>query len=280
MKKKILNAVSIILLVLYIALQGKAQSSLHVSVTGSGKQQAILIPGFTCSGDVWKTTVAELSKTYTCHVITFAGFAGEPAQNDPQLKNWVSDIAAYIKEKKLDKPVIVGHSIGGGLAMWLAADYPQLVSKIVVVDALPCLAAAQNPAFIAKQNPDCSLFVSRYVSMNDSTLYQMQKMTMPMLCADTAMQPTLINWSMQSDRKTMGQIYCEFLNTDLRDTVSRIECPALVLLESSFKMNDVMMQQQFSKLKNKQIVYATKGLHFIMYDDKDWYLGQIKGYLL
>src|SRR4051812_5514142 len=210
MKKKILITLAIVFFFIQYAGFSRGPASFQVKITGSGKQAVIFIPGFGCSGDVWAATVNELSKQYTCYVINFAGFAGVPAQNDPHLATWVADIASFIQEKQLNRPVVVGHSIGGGLAMWLAADYPQLVSKIVVIDALPCLGAAQNPAFTAQQHPACSLFVNRYTGMSDSVFYKMQKQTMPMLCADTAMQPTIIQWSMESDRKTLGQIYCEF----------------------------------------------------------------------
>jgi pimeloyl-ACP methyl ester carboxylesterase len=39
-------------------------------------------------------------------------------------------IATYIKNNKIEKPVIIGHSMGGGLAMAIAADYPELVVKL------------------------------------------------------------------------------------------------------------------------------------------------------
>ena len=230
-----------------ITLQGltaysQSASSLHVSMTGKGKQNILLIPGFTCSGKVWDATVQQLSARYTCHVITFAGFAGEPPVGDPQLKQWVADIAAYIKDHHLGKPIVIGHSIGGGMAMMLAASYPDLLAKIVVVDALPCLGAVQNPSFKADVHADCSRFVSMYTSMSDSNLLAMQRRTIPALCADTAMQPQIVKWSLESDRKTMGQIYCEFLNTDLRDTIAHIQCPALILLEAPFKMYETTMQ--------------------------------------
>jgi hypothetical protein len=78
----------------------------------------------------------------------------------------------------------------------------------------------------------------------------------------------------------MGRIYCEFLNTDLRDTIAAIQCPSLIMLEAPFRAYDAAMQAQFAKLAGRQIVYAGKGLHFIMYDDQDWYSGQLKAFLL
>lgn len=278
---RILPLLICILAMLSFTITARSQSAspLHVAVAGKAKPSVILIPGFTCPGKVWDETVAQLSARYTCHVITFAGFAGQPAQTDPHLGQWVAAIAAYIKTNRLERPVIIGHSIGGGMAMMLAAGYPDLVSKIVVVDALPCLSALQHPGFKADPAPDCSRFVNQYLAMSDSMLLLQQQRTIPFLCADTAMQPEIVDWSVKSDRKTMGQIYCEFTNTDLRDTLAAIQCPALILLEAPFRMYDESMQQQYARLRNKQLVYAQKGLHFIMYDDRDWYLQQIKSYL-
>lgn len=268
----------ILLLALLAAMKTFSQEkpSFHIVITGNAPKSALLIPGFGCSGKVWDETVAQLSKDYTCYVVTFAGFAGQQAQDSPHLKTWVNDLAAYIIKNKLSHPVVIGHSIGGGMALWLAAAHPELVSKLVIVDALPCLAAVQSPGYKVQANPDCSSMVTRYTSMSDTLFRQIQEKTMPALCADTNMQKTLVAWSMIGDRKTMGQIYCEFINTDLRDTLARISCPVLVLLEPSFKRMDTVMQQQYAGLKNKQILYANKGLHFIMNDDKEWYLQQLR----
>jgi len=46
-------------------------------------------------------------------------------------------LADYIRKNKLEKPVIVGHSLGGFLALALAAKYPNLPGKLVIVDAYP-----------------------------------------------------------------------------------------------------------------------------------------------
>ena len=42
--------------------------------SGTGKQTVIFIPGFACSGDVWAETVSVLKDSYTCYVLTMAGF--------------------------------------------------------------------------------------------------------------------------------------------------------------------------------------------------------------
>ena len=271
----------VLLIILFLGGYAKAENtpSFNIVKKGNGKQAVILIPGYACPGRVWNETVKKLSSGNTFYVVTFAGFAGQKAQADPSLKQWENDLAAYIRENKIEKPVIVGHSLGGVMAYMLAADYPDLVSKIVIVDGLPCLSAMYNPDFKAKENPDCSIFVNMFGKMDDKQFEAQQKKSIPMLIADTTMVDTIVNWSAISDRKTEALIYCQFSNTDMRDKLAGIKCPALVLLEAPFKDYDGAVQKQFSQLKTGTLKYANKGLHFIMFDDKDWYLEQVNTFL-
>lgn len=250
-----------------------------IKVSGHGDKNIIFIPGLSSSGDVWNETVARYDKDYTCYVLTFHGFAGVKPDDTASFKGWEEGVARFIREKKILNPVIVGHSIGGGMALLLAADYPQLISKIAVVDALPCLSAIQNPNFVSNPHPDCTPFINRFMGFTDEQFYQMQKQTMPSMMADTVHLKEVLQWSVTSDRKTLAEIYCQFLNLDLRDTISKIQCPSLILLESSFKALQPAVSLQYGKLKNAQLEYADKGLHFIMYDDAVWYFKQLDQFL-
>ena len=44
-------------------------------------------------------------------------------------------IAKFIKEERIEKPILMGHSMGGGLTLAIAAEFPELTGKIVIVDA-------------------------------------------------------------------------------------------------------------------------------------------------
>ncbi len=251
----------------------------EVKKTGKGSQSLIFIPGFASSGEVWNETTAKFEKNFTCYTLTMAGFAGVKPEADASFADWEKGIAAYIKDNRIEKPVIIGHSMGGGLALAIAADYPELVGKIVIVDTLPCLAAISDPNFKSKENNDCSATINRLTSMTDDQFRQMQTQTMPRLLADTSMQETVIGWSMKSDRKIFAKMYCDFSNTDLREKIKNIQSPSLILLESFFINMKPMIEEQYKNLKNTNMQYASKGLHFIMYDDKEWYFSQLTHFL-
>ena len=109
-----------------------------VQVRGTGPD-VILIPGLTAGRDVWETT-ARAIPGYRYHLIQVAGFAGEPARGNARgavVAPLAEEIARYIVDRRLTRPAIVGHSMGGTVAMTIGARRPELVGKIMVVDMLP-----------------------------------------------------------------------------------------------------------------------------------------------
>ena len=280
MKKYIFVVTTLLFSALYLNVFGQTKSyPFEVIKTGKGKQAIIFLPGFASSGDVWNETKSNFEKDFTCYSFTMAGFAGVKPQPNPSFTNWEIEIVNYIKANKIEKPIIVGHSMGGGLALAIASDYPELISRIVVVDALPCLAALRDPSFKSQVNNDCTLMVNQMTAMSEDEFHQMQKRNMAMLLADASKHDEAISWSMKSDRNTFSQMYCDFSNTDLREKIATIKCPSLILLEFGFSNYKEPIEAQYKNLKTATFQYSNKGLHFIMYDDATWYLAQLNNFI-
>lgn len=189
MKTRLLISVTFSLL---IAVQIQAQSSYKVSVTGKGKP-VLLFPGFGCTAGVWAETVSRLSKTYECHTFTFAGFGQVPAIDTPWLSTIKDDIITYVKTKKLNKPVLLGHSLGGTLSLWLASLEKDMFKKVIAVDALPGSAALMIPGYdgtkLEYNNPQSKMMLQ----MTDSAFAAMNKQSVAYMCLNKDKQPTLVN---------------------------------------------------------------------------------------
>jgi pimeloyl-ACP methyl ester carboxylesterase len=115
-----------------------APTRFSVVVQGTGPD-VILIPGLTGSRDVWKGSVAAVPG-YRYHLVQVAGFANTPARGNAQgnvVAPLAEEVARYISSRGLRRPAIVGHSMGGTVAMLVASRHPSLPGKVMVVDMLP-----------------------------------------------------------------------------------------------------------------------------------------------
>ncbi|GAB3852986.1 alpha/beta hydrolase [Hymenobacter terrigena] len=264
-----------------------AHPTFTVRVVGKGKPM-LLIPGLNCTGAVWDETVAHYQSQYQCHVISLAGFGGTApaAVTDPLLPAVRDQLLAYIKTQKLNKPTVVGHSLGGFMALALSAAQPNAIGPLVIVDSLPYMAAIQNPAAT----------VETVRPMADKMRQQMKQGHMPAaaqrqmmagMVTDTARQTQIARWGMASDPATTAQAMYDMYTIDLRNDISRIQQPVLVLgawaayaqYGSTKESTRAIFAQQYAKLPQTRIEMSEAGRHFLMYDDTAWFLAQADAFL-
>lgn len=111
---------------------------LTVTPRGAGPD-VILIHGVNSSRNVWNATLPALAG-HRAHLVQIAGFAGVAAGGNakgPVVASLAAEIARYIAETGLRKPTVIGHSMGGTIALMLAARWPGRVGRLMVVDMLP-----------------------------------------------------------------------------------------------------------------------------------------------
>ncbi|MFI5134977.1 MAG: alpha/beta fold hydrolase [Chitinophagales bacterium] len=249
----------------------------------------ILIPGMGCSGDVWKSTVIHFENQYECHVLTLAGFAGvPPVESDWFLDQVKNDLIEYIKENHLQKPVIVGHALGGFLALWIASTEPDLIGKIVVVDALPFLPAA----FYANATPQTTApfansLRKKLLLQTDEQFKANQKANFRMWITDTTTADAAASeWGMKSDKATVAQATCEMQSIDLRDEIAKVNSSVLVFAtwiayqpaETHEGIKETF-DAQYAQLKNYHLVVSDNARDFVMLDDPKGFLDEMDAFL-
>lgn len=126
----------------------KAQPAFKVEVVGKGPA-LYFIPGYSCSGEVWKETVARFKDRYQCHVFTLAGYAGVAPIDTPVLKTVHDQLIGYTRKNGIHKPMLVGHSLGAFMSVWISSSEPSLFGKIVCVDGLPFISAMADSSITA-----------------------------------------------------------------------------------------------------------------------------------
>ncbi|WP_181304723.1 alpha/beta fold hydrolase [Rufibacter sp. XAAS-G3-1] len=285
MKAKI-TSILVFFLCLAIQVQAKAPS---FKVMKSGKGPAmILIPGLNSAGEVWDETVAHYQKNYTCYVLTLPGFAGQPAVKTEHFLNSVRDeIIAYVQENKLKKPVLVGHSLGGYMVLALNVKAPELFGKTVVVDGLPFIGAAQNPAATLESIKPMADQIKKQMATPNPVAQKQQEANMGSMAKDSVHIKKIIDWGRTSDYATTGQAIYEMYTSDLRKEIVAIKSPVLVLgawygykdYGVTKEMTTNTFQMQFANLPTAEIKVADTAKHFIMYDEPAWMLAQMDAFL-
>ena len=261
-----------------VASSAHAATPFEVRVTGSGPD-VLLIPGLASSGAVWDDTVKQLCANHRCHVFTLAGFAGVPAQSGPLLDDVDAALAAYIEQQHLKAPVVVGHSLGGFVALRLAIAHPADVGKLVIVDTLPALGAVRMDSATPQQLHDFAPQMRAQLMAQDPAAYaagQAQQIaTLVTAPADVARVQA---WGKASDRVAVINAMTDMIGLDLRPQLSAVHAPTLVMGSwiaykdvSTMEATRATYERQYKSLAGVQIAMSPAGRHFIMLDDPVWF---------
>ena len=281
-------AIGLILSLLLASKLSQAQTYFTAEVKGKGKPM-ILIHGFYCSGDVWKEVVERYQNNYECHILTLAGFGGNaPNLNEHFLESVKDDIIGYAKAKHLDKPILMGHSMGGYLSFWAAASAPGVFEKVIAVDGVPFFPALQMPGATSETSkPMAQNMKNLFSNQTPEQTLASQKMYLPMMITDPDKVNRVAEIAAKADGKTQGQVMYEMYTIDLRNTLAPIDCPVLVLgtwiayksygvtRESALKG----FEDQMKDIKNCKVEMSDTAKHFIFYDEPQWFHEKVDAFI-
>jgi non-heme chloroperoxidase len=114
-------------------------TSLHYRVLGDGPRDVVLVHGWMVSGAVWDAMLEKLDMTGLRLIVPDhrgTGASGRPASNYT-LEQYAKDVLAVADHVGAKRFALVGHSMGGQIAKWVAAEAPSRVSGLVLLNSVP-----------------------------------------------------------------------------------------------------------------------------------------------
>jgi pimeloyl-ACP methyl ester carboxylesterase len=273
--------------------KAEIRNGLQVEVRGEGRP-VLFIPGLNSAASTWDATCEALrADGVQCHLIQLPGFAGLPALPDQEEADFMpvmrDRVLAYIDSAKLDRPAIIGHSLGGALSLMLAIEAPDKVGKLVVVDSLPYFPAATNPAATVEAvKPMADGMLAGMRAQTDEGFFQQAKAAASMGMSRDADKVALIQeWGQASDRHATSQAMYELFTTDLRSELSKVKADTKVLgawaayapMGSTMESTRGIFAAQYAELPGVEIAMAPNAFHFIMFDDAEWLLAEVREHL-
>jgi pimeloyl-ACP methyl ester carboxylesterase len=109
---------------------------LHATVSGQG-ESLLILHGFLGQSDNWKTIVNQLDKSFEVHAIDLRNHGRSFHADDFSYAVMVEDLINYFNHFQLKEAIVLGHSMGGKVAMQLACEHTHLVKKLIVADIGP-----------------------------------------------------------------------------------------------------------------------------------------------
>jgi pimeloyl-ACP methyl ester carboxylesterase len=214
------------------------------------------------------------------HVLTLAGFGGTKAIPSPLLSTVRSELATYLREHKLPRATLIGHSLGGFLALWLAATEPDLVGAVVVVDSVPFLPALmKSGATVETTKAQAEMMRSMIAKSTPEAFAAQNRASLAAMITDPKNIEPIAAMGRTSDPESVATAMYEIMTTDLRPLLRAVRVPTLVLAATD-AAGATSYEAQYSSLKDHRLIVAEHARHFIMLDDPVLFFARVDEVLL
>jgi pimeloyl-ACP methyl ester carboxylesterase len=254
----------------------------HITVRAVGQgSPVVLIPGLASSTDVFNDVATKIGRDHRLIFVQVNGFAGAPAgaSADKLLPQAVDELAAWLAANHIRKPAVIGHSMGGLMAMMLAKAHPEAAGKLLIVDSLPFYGMLFGPG-----------------ATPDSVRPMVEQMRAGLVSGTSALQapPHMSNtdggkakigaWLQSSDRKTVGEALVEDATTDFRPDLPAISAvPVTVMYAVPSPDAKAMIAgiygQAYKALPTVKLVPVGGSEHFIMLDQAARFEAEVESFL-
>lgn len=271
-------------------------NSIHVDRYGTGdaaKPALVLVPGLSNSAAVWGPFVHRFAPAYTIYTVTLAGFGGRTPVAAPMLDKAAGDIYALIEQQKLNRPVLIGHSMGGFLTLRVASEHSEALRGAIAVDGLPIL-PGMDTMTADQRDGTASQMAAQIASTTPEQFMAYEKAYFIPMMTQAKNVATVAAFSQGADPKATGEYFRELMTTDLRPKLKSISVPLLEITGFDQTLdpksyNGVSFATPQAKQKYYEGLLANdktatvkvidNSRHFVMYDQPDALYADVDAFL-
>jgi len=97
----------------------------------------IILHGLLGASDNWLTIGKQLAEAHMVYLLDMRNHGRSPHSEEFHYAIMAADVNEFMLDHEIRSAILIGHSMGGKVAMHLVLDYPHKISKLVVVDIAP-----------------------------------------------------------------------------------------------------------------------------------------------
>lgn len=272
---------------------GWAQSafaSQRIAVISRGQgSDLILIPGLASTADVWRATAMQLEGRCRLHLVSVRGFGDLAAQanaSGPILGPIADDVRRYVAEQRLERPAIIGHSMGGQIGVRVAADAGDRVGRVMTVDSSPFFPALISPQATTRDVEPLAQVAYQALQFlgDDVLLARSRAMGVELGGASDALFGS-IGWQ-GGDRRVLAQALYEVMTVDLRPRLADVRAPVTVVYgwspddASPRSRADSLFRSAYARLRSPATFERIEDAeHMVMIDQPGRFLAAVNRFL-
>ncbi len=253
-------------------------SRITVRSVGEGTP-VVLIPGLASSPSVYDGLAAKIGAGHRLILVQVNGFAGSAAGPvDNLLPGAVDELATWLAANKIEKPAVVGHSMGGLMALMLASKHQPAAGKLMIVDALPFYGMLFGPSTTSDAiRPIVEQMRAGMVSG------KVPVQVPPHMSNTDAGKAKILEWLKASDPKVVGEALVEDATTDFRPQLPAIQQPITVVYAVATAeraaMTRALYADAYNSAPNAKLVGVENSDHFIMLDQPARFAAEVENFL-
>jgi pimeloyl-ACP methyl ester carboxylesterase len=253
------------------------------TVTGSGTRAVLLLPGLGCGPYEFDGIAPALAQTYTVYSLRFAGFDGAAPVKGPYLDAFAKSVTDLIAREHLQKPILIGHSLGGHLALRVAASIPSNVAGVLAIDAVPLFPLPQPGETPETRRKGAAAYRDALLAVPDDAYAAQAKLFIAQLVTAPENVALVAQHNAASDRATIAGASFEMAVDDLGPSLARIGAPIEVLApapdEAQAKAYAAFYTGLYQGAPHVHVDAIAPSKHFIMYDQPEKFAAAVNAFL-
>lgn len=233
----------------------------------------LILPGITSPAATWAFVARHFAEERRVVVadIRGRGLSDNRPGLDYRLDDYAADALGMIEAAGLEKPILLGHSMGARIGIRLAATCPSSLSALIMVD--PPLTGPGRPPY---PTPLASYLSAHEAASRGAAIEEFRRFNPSWTAARIAER---LEWLPTCSPESIVATYGYFHSEDVHSDLPHISCPSLLVRAARASVVTREGAAEVAKLMKSVETAELDAGHMIPWDDLPAFLGCINGYL-